>query len=357
MRYRGRTIDAVALWKNYVDFPNVKFDEGDVFAPLVQCPNPNHDTGKRHFQVNLSQPTVHCFARCGIEGSWEHAICVITGLYEKFKVEDATDDRERLRRRQRAWKAARKEILRAAVKGRVQGAALPTARSGNSSRPAKAIRPDELSYESFLPAVALDYLKGRGITDSSVAEWSLGWLREERRIAIPARDLNGRNRFLIKRAVFPSQQPKYLYTEGFPKTSLLFGACAIDLGMVRSEGLILVEGSLDTIIFHQYGIRTTGGILGTGISDAQCAIIAKMRPKRIVFAFDKDTAGITNIEIAAGKLRKYPLYVMRYPKLKFDPAELTREEAYRQIDRAVPAFRFITDNGLNVRRRKEASFG
>jgi DNA primase len=153
--------------------------------------------------------------------------------------------------------------------------------------------------------------------------------------------LNGRNRFLIKRAVLSRQQPKYLYTEGFPKTSLLFGACQIDPGMVRSEGLVLVEGSLDTIAFHQHGIRITGGILGTGISDAQCAIIAKLRPKRIVIAFDKDTAGIRNIEIAAGKLRKYPLYVMRYPKLKSDPAELTREEAYRQIDRAVPAFRFI----------------
>lgn len=367
MRYRGREIDAIAFWKQYVDFPNVKFDEGDVFSPKTPCPNPNHDTDKRHFQVNLSQPTVHCFARCGIEGSWEHAICVIEGLYEKFKVGDAPDERERKRRTQRAWREARKRILRSGQLGGRRhigndadgdrGRGSPLGKSSRNPRARKPVPVDELRYESYLPPIALEYLKAREITDHAVAEWNLGWLPDEKRIAIPAQDLNGRNRFLIKRAVLSKQQPKYLYTEGYPKTSLLFGACQIDPGMVRSDGLILVEGSLDTIVFHQHGLRITGGILGTGISDAQCAIIAKLRPKRIVFAFDKDTAGITNIEIAAGKLRKYPLYVMRYPKMKSDPAELTSEEAYRQIDRAVPALRFISDNGLNVRRRKGISVG
>lgn len=358
MRYRGREIDAVAFWNRYVDFPNVKIEEADVFTPKVQCPNPDHDTDKRHFQVNMNEPLVHCFSRCGISGTWEHAICVIEGLYEKFKVEEATDDRERKRRRERAHREARKIILRATGTGRVKGAHASTTTARNSPPAKKSVPKDELRYESYLPQAALDYLGGRGISNASVAEWNLGWLPEDARIAIPAKDEIGRIRFLIKRSVRPRQNPKYLYTEGFPKSALLFGACQIDLGMVHSQGLILVEGSLDTIIFHQHGLRNTGGILGTGISDAQVRIVAKLRPPKIILAFDKDSAGIRNIEIAAGKLRKYPLYVMKYPKMKSDPGELTREEAIRQISRAVPAFKFIADNGLNVRRRKEIhSFG
>ena len=354
MRYRGREIDAIAFWKRYVEFPNTRIEEADVFSPKTQCPNPAHDTDKRHFQVNLQENLVHCFAHCGISGTWEHAICVIEGLYVKFKVEEATDDRERRRRKERAWREAKRLILRNARTTGKSSAPVHKHRKGS----AKPLPVDELRYESFLPQVALEYLKDRGITDSSVAQWELGWVPDEKRIAIPALDLDGRIRFLIKRGVLPQQQPKYLYTEGYPKTSLLFGACQMDIGLVRSEGLVLVEGSLDAITLHQHGLRITGGILGTGISDAQCAIIAKLRPKRIVMAFDKDTAGITNIQIAAGKLWKYPLYVMKYPKSKSDPAELTQEEAYRQIERAVPFWKFSNENGLSVRRkRKERNLG
>ena len=362
MRYKGRDVDAIAFWSQYVDFPNVKFDEGDTFAPKTVCPNPNHDTEKRHFQVNMAEALVHCFAHCGISGTWEHAVCVIEGLYEKFKVEEAPDAQERHRRQQRARREASKKILKAASGRRVTGYVPTSSKARNSRGATKAVPRDELRYESFLPSLALEFCESRGITDASVAEWNLGWLSEEKRLVIPAKDEINRIRFLIKRSVLPGQNPKYLYSEGFPKTSLLFGACAIDLGMVRSEGLVLVEGSIDTIILHQHGLRIAGGILGTGISESQCRIIEKIaraagRIPRVILAFDKDSAGIRNIEIAAGKLKKYPLYVMKYPKMKSDPAELTREEAYRQVERAVPAFRFLADNGLSVRRRKEIGFG
>lgn len=328
--------------------------EGDTFSPKVQCPNPDHDTLKKHFQVNLSQGTVHCFAHCGISGSYEHAVCLIEGLYEKFKVDlevvDAAfaqraakrtaDQREHLRRRDRAHRQAKKLIITKSRPGS-NFTGKPRVRKKAHSRGATAtVQPDALSYERFLPPLAADYLEGREISDSAVAKWELGWLPEEKRLVIPARDLNGTLRFLIKRGINERQQPKYLYTEGFPKTSLLFGACYIDLGLVHSHGLNVVEGSLDTIHFHQCGLSNTGGILGTGISDEQVRIIAKLRPPRITLAFDRDSAGIRNIEIAAKKLRKYPLYVMRYPSGKNDPQELSEREARRQIERAIPLSQF-----------------
>src|SRR3954467_14830065 len=88
MNFRGRHIDPVAFWDRYVVFPSgVKVEKNDAYLPKVQCPNPDHDTTKRHFQVNARDPYVHCFADCGISGSWEHAICILEGLYEKFKVD------------------------------------------------------------------------------------------------------------------------------------------------------------------------------------------------------------------------------------------------------------------------------
>lgn len=359
MNFRGRQIDPLSFWSKYVTFPSgTKPDE--TFTPKAQCPNPAHDTLKSHFQVNLSEPKVHCFAYCGISGSYEHAVCMIEGLYDKYEVDvkvigaifdkhpgsRTVDDREQLRRWKLAQRKAYKLIIKGSTASKFHGR--PVARK--KSQP--VLQPDvDLSYERYLPQAPLEYLTARGITDSSIAKWELGWDSEALRMVIPARDENGRLRFLIKRATKSSQNPKYLYTEGYPKTSLLFGACYIDLGLVHSESLILCEGSLDVVSFHQDGFPNATGILGTGISDQQVRIIEKLRPKKIIFAFDKDAAGVKNIEIAARKLRKYPLYVMRYPKDRSDPAELSRKEKQIQISRAVPYPMFQLKARTNPRKK------
>lgn len=352
MNYKGRQIDPVSFWNRYVDFPSGMKLDGDEFAPKVVCPNPDHDTLKSHFQVNLHQPTVHCFAHCGISGSYEHAVCVIEGLYEKFKVEEATNERERKQRRHRAYREAHKIILRnSQVGSKFHRSASVRKKRPTSTGATKTVRTDDLRYEHFLPLLAMEYLETRGITDNSIAEWEIGWLPEEKRIVIPAKDENGILRFLIKRAISDSQNPKYLYTEGFPKTSILFGLDKIDLGLVKSEGLVLVEGSVDTIALRQEQLKNVGAILGTGISNQQVRIIARVNPPRIYLLFDKDSAGVRNIEIAVSKLRKYPLYVVRYPRGKSDPAELGNL-VHRQLQRAVPAIRFVRDNGLNIKPRE-----
>jgi DNA primase len=329
-----------------VEFPS-SLDPKDTFLPKVECPNPGHDTLKRHFQINAEKPLVHCFANCGISGTYEHAISVIEGLYEKFDLKGAVDERERERRRLRAHREARRIILRSGVG---QGVGISKPVPTRNSRPATPVPADDLGYERYLPPVALEYLRGRGISDASVATWNLGWDPEEKRLVIPAMDEQRIVKFLIRRAVLPKQNPQYLYTEGFPKNRLLFGAGQIDLGLVKSDGLVLVEGSIDTIMNHQHGLTNTVGILGTGISEQQRRIISRIKPPRIYLMFDKDVAGVHNIEIAAMKLRKYPLYVVRYPKGRDDPAEMTKEEKFRQIERSVPIYRFNFSNARRTRK-------
>jgi hypothetical protein len=355
LRYRGRNIDPVKLWDRYVELPANAGTE-ETFLPKVVCPNPDHDTLKRHFQINVDQPTVHCFAHCGISGSYEHAICIIEGLYLKFKVEEATSEKERKRRVGRAQHQARKIIhgYISQVRGRDSNLRPRRKLAGRSAKAVPA--PESLEYATFLPELARGFARSRGISSSSIAKWRLGYDPSEARLVIPAYDEKDVLRFLIKRAIRPKDQPKYLYTEGFPKTSLLFGACGISPGIVRSNGIVLVEGSIDAIVLQQYGIPAAA-ILGTGISRRQCEILSRMRPRRIYFMFDRDSAGVTNIEIAARRLSRYPCYVCRFPKGRNDPAELSGREAMRSIDRAVPARRWLAANYPNAIRRRGAPVG
>ncbi len=323
MNFHGRNIDPVQFWSSYVEFPTHMGRE-DEFAPLVHCPNPAHDNfHSPAFQVNMRFPLVHCFSDCGISGTYEHAICVIEGIYEKFQLDKATNRQERIRRKNRAHREAKKIILKGATGFSRRETTRPVVRKKKHIR---------LDYETFLPQVGQEYLASRGITEHSISLWGIGWDPEEKRVIIPAHDENDKLRFLIKRAVLPQQNPKYLYSEGAVKTEILFGAEKLRMG----QDVVLVEGSLDVIAISQHEIPVMG-ILGTGISDAQVRILSSLRPRRVYLMFDKDLSGVKNIEIAARKLRRYPLFVCRYPAGKSDPAELTGTEAHKAVRRAIPA--------------------
>lgn len=327
MNFQGRQIDPVDLWSDYVEFPpNMKVD-GE-FLPLVFCPNPDHDNSKSPaFQINVEKGLVHCFGECGISGTYTRAISIIEGCDQR---------------------TARKRILKRAGSG---SAKLRGTLSGNGNRSragskfgvrdSRATKTPCLDYSSVIPQSGIEYLQKRGIGSAGLSHFDIGFDRGENRIVIPAKDLRGETRFLIKRAVKDSQHPKYLYTEGFPKTSLLFGACHLDPRMIESQGIVVVEGSLDAVKLWQHGIRNVVACLGTGISEIQARILEGFRPSVVFLMLDRDISGIRGFEIARKRL-KSPIKACRYPKTKFDPAELTRREAYRSIERAVPISKVLT---------------
>lgn len=311
-RYRGREIDDLRLWANYIEIPNGA--EGQ-YWPLTVCPNPDHDTLKRHFQVNTRDGLVHCFAQCGISGTYDHAIRVIEGC----------SDRE-----------ARKILLGFTRVGKREGSARPVRHTAAAGLGENVPAARSLTYDSYIPPVGIEYLENRGISASSIARFGIGWCPEELRVVIPGRDLQGQTRFLIKRAVMDRQRPKYLYTEGFPKTSLLYGA--FDL-FAQGDIVVVVEGSIDVMRLSQHGIPAVA-TLGTGISQEQARILARFQFKRAYLMFDRDAAGVHGIEIAERLIRKMPIFVCRYPKGRSDPAELTESEVWRSVERAVPLRKF-----------------
>lgn len=359
MMYRGRELDVLSLWGEFVDLPSNLGSPLPSFLPKVKCPNPAHDTHKAHFQINTRKPFVHCFARCGIQGGYEHAVCVVLGLYDKYKVSEKDIELARdwhpnakpevqlaYTKVGKAKKEARRFILkdhtRTAMKGDLSAYVGQGTRKSFSKDDPVAVDEHALSSGSFqfLPKEARNYLDARGISANSRGRWQLGWHEDEERLVIPAFDMEGKFRFIIKRSLSSRGSLKYLYTEGAIKTSILFGACNLDMEQVRSIGLILVEGSLDVIRLHQLGFRNAVAILGSGLSQKQVRLIAKLNPRRVYLFFDKDTAGAENIADAKEKLTKVPLFVLRFPKHRSDPAEMTGEEVERSLTRSLPIGEF-----------------
>jgi hypothetical protein len=53
------------------------------------------------------------------------------------------------------------------------------------------------------------------------------------------------------------------------------------------------------------------------------------------------------------ELRKYPLAVVKFPKGRYDPAEMTKREIQRQLDRAQPIFSYKSSLGAKPEKRRE----
>jgi DNA primase len=278
--------------------------------------------------VNLHQPLVHCFAGCGISGTWENAIAQIEGVTHR---------------------QARKSIFK---HSRVGG----TSVHRRVRKKREAVQEIDVSYMRYLPNAALGYLKVRGISDEIVARYELGWDADSMRIVIPVKDSRGRVKLLIKRTIKPHVEPRYLYTEGIERNSLLFGLDTIDPGMVKSYGLVLVEGSLDKMVISQFDVPPSLAILGSKVSEIQAQLVANMRPPVVYTMFDADAAGIGATISAAYRIRGVPIKVCRYPKGKTDPAVLTSKEASRSIEKAIAYAQFSRLAGISPRsaKRKES---
>lgn len=345
MIYRGRELDVLSLWGELIDLPSSVGDPLPAYLPKCRCPNPAHQTHKLHFQVNTSKPMVHCFARCGISGTYEHAVATILGLVDAKGNPDE--------------KAARRVILkhsRTALGGQgISAYARTGTRKTVTSEDEVAKDERKLNGGTFqyLPKHVRTYLDIRGIDQAARGKWQLGYCEEEERLVIPAYDERNTFRFLIKRQISGGGSLKYLNTAGVIKTNILFGACYLDRDRVRSHGLVLCEGPLDVIRLHQLGITNAVAILGTGISKKQVRLIDSISPKRIYCLFDKDSAGVDNVLSAKLQIRKCPLFVCRYPKGKGDPAEMTREEVERSLERALPIAQFLRKARIQPTKTKE----
>ncbi|GCE90033.1 DNA primase [Komagataeibacter diospyri] len=179
----------------------------------------------------------------------------------------------------------------------------------------------------------LAYLRGRGLTDETIAAFGLGWSGEGRgglvgemaalditpamlrdagvmradedgtpsrelffnRVTFPIRDRRGRLVSFGGR-ILGDGQPKYLNgpeTAIFSKRRVLFGldrAREAVRGTGVASDLLVVEGYMDVIALHQAGFRGAVAPLGTALTSEQLEALWQVAPAPVL-CFDGDAAG------------------------------------------------------------------
>lgn len=177
---------------------------------------------------------------------------------------------------------------------------------------------------------ALDYLHGRGLTDTTIAAFGLGWSGDGRGALLAelaalgvdvaqlreagllrATEEGGRGRELFfNRVTFPirdrrarlisfggralgDQKPKYLNgpeTALFSKRRNLYALDQARHGLRGGAALVVVEGYMDVIALHQAGFTGAVAPLGTALTEDQLDELWRMASLPVI-CFDGDAAG------------------------------------------------------------------
>ena len=164
----------------------------------------------------------------------------------------------------------------------------------------------------------LDHLLARGFAESDLLEAGLAvkgdsdargqggvYDRFRHRLIFPTRDGRGRLIGFGARALRPDDEPKYLNTPQTPlfdKSGTLYGLDRAGDASRRADRMVVVEGYMDVIAAHQFGIENVVASMGTAITEKQMALVKRFT-QNVVLALDADTAGseatLRGVQVAA----------------------------------------------------------
>ena len=187
----------------------------------------------------------------------------------------------------------------------------------------------EQALRSSEGQAALDYLKGRGLADETIARFRLGYappgnivkskliargIKEdvllEARLLSPGREERESFDFFRSRVVFPIMdlrgrpvafggrtmgegEPKYLNSPDTPlfhKGQVLYGLDLARSPAAKAHEIIVAEGYMDVIALVQAGLRHAVAPLGTAMTEAQIELLWRTAPEPVL-CFDGDIAG------------------------------------------------------------------
>ncbi|MCB4792607.1 MAG: DNA primase [Elusimicrobia bacterium] len=176
-------------------------------------------------------------------------------------------------------------------------------------------------------SVALRYLKKRGIDETSIKKFCLGYaprglllsaatkkgitLEQLIKAGIVTKTENGKiYEYMSERLVFPihdaqgrivafggrtlkDEQPKYLNTPEtivYSKSNQLYGLFNAIPKLRQDKKVIVLEGYMDVVMTHQYGVTNTVAALGTALTLQQTYMLLRYVGE-ITMLFDSDAAG------------------------------------------------------------------
>ncbi|NTU89457.1 MAG: DNA primase [Actinobacteria bacterium] len=94
--------------------------------------------------------------------------------------------------------------------------------------------------------------------------------------------------------ILDSGNPKYLNSSEtliFHKSSNMFGIDRAKNSITNEACAVVVEGYTDVIAMHECGVTNTVATLGTALTQQHVKMLRSLRPKRIIYLFDGDSAG------------------------------------------------------------------
>jgi len=279
---------------------------------------PFHDEKTPSFHVNPERGTWRCFGACAEGGD-------VISFVQRF---EGLSFLEALRMLAQACGETLPDTFR-----RRENKAEDAARR----RQYEAMERAERLYARFLHsddgAEALEYVRGRGLSDATLKGFGVGFAprhgsplldaasksgfqtdvlveaglvrrndegREydffRGRLMIPIRDQVGRTVGFGGRSL-PGDEgaPKYVNTGEtglFKKSRLIYG---LDLALPtvrKTKHLVLMEGYTDVMAAHQVEIRNTAAVLGTATTSDHAALVRRSGARRVTLVFDGDDAGL-----------------------------------------------------------------
>ncbi len=180
-------------------------------------------------------------------------------------------------------------------------------------------------------AVGYRYYRNRGIEDTTIRQWSLGWApsgktalvdaaraagykdeylvaaglaiqqdngslvdKFRERVMFPIHSVSGRVIAYSGRTLKADNPAKYVNspeTEIYIKSRNLLGIYFAKSEIAKADRCILVEGNVDVVMMHQMGITNVVASCGTSLTEEQIRLIGKFT-QNITIMYDGDSAGL-----------------------------------------------------------------
>ncbi|AAK79270.1 DNA primase [Clostridium acetobutylicum] len=201
----------------------------------------------------------------------------------------------------------------------------------------------------------LSFMKSKGYTELELIEAGLivqknkaVYDRFRNRVIFPVFDYKGKVIGFGGR-VLDDSKPKYLNspeTKIFKKGTNLYG---LNFAVKNNIGdtIIIVEGYMDCISLHQYGINNVVASLGTALTKDQAKLLKRYASK-VVISYDADTAGQAATLRGFDILREagFDIKIIKIPDGK-DPDEFVRKNGKEAFMRLVENAVSIIDYRIN----------
>lgn len=243
-------------------------------------------------------------------------------------------------------------------------------------------------------AKAMEYLKRRGLSETIIKRFGLGFAPDKwhelmnfmkrkgfssellykaglivkqktgesyydkfrNRVMFPIIDLKG-NVIAFGGRVTDDSKPKYLNSPDTPVFNKGYNIYGLNFvkRVQNLENIIVVEGYMDTIALHQFGVENAVASLGTAFTENQAKLLKRFS-NEIIISYDSDLAGQTATMKGLAILEKEGcvVKVLRLPSGK-DPDEYIRKEgmdAFRErIRESISLIEYKLENlkkGLDI---------